>query len=64
MAGFTAGNVQIAAGKCSRNDERTRLDAIGNDAVPGSAQLFHSLYANCGTARALNFGAHLVQQVG
>src|SRR5690348_17541720 len=62
MTRLAAGYIEVAAGEHGGNNEGAGLDAVGNNAVPGAMQFFHSLNANGGGAGAFDFGAHLVEQ--
>jgi len=52
-------NEQVAAGKRTGDDERTGLNAVGDDAMTRAAQLLHAANADGVRAGALNLRAHL-----
>src|SRR5947199_6012556 len=64
MMRFTAGDVDIAAGQCAGNDEGTGFDAVGNDAMTRATQPGYTLHTNRGSTGAVDFRAHLDQQIG
>src|SRR5579872_2105812 len=64
MRGITSGDVEIASGHGSGDDEGSRLDAVRNDAMLRTFQFADTLHPNGGRASAFDFGSHLIQQVG
>src|SRR4029077_12073286 len=46
------------------NDERSGLDAVGNDAVLRAFQLAHAFYADRGCACAFDASSHFVEKIG
>src|SRR5437588_374001 len=60
--GIASGDVEVAAGEGSGEDEGSGFDSVGDDAVPGAMELSDALYSNGGCAGALDFCAHGVQQ--
>ena len=57
-------NVEIATGHSAGDDEGSRFDAVGNDAVLRTVQFTYTLNADGGRACAFNLRSHFVEQVG
>ncbi len=64
VRGIASGNVEVAAGEGSGDDEGSGFDAVGDDAVPGAMELGDALHADRGRAGAVNLGAHGIEQRG
>ena len=60
MRGIASGDVEIASGHGTGDDEGAGLDAIGNDAVLRAFQFAHALDADGGRSSAFDLRSHLI----
>src|SRR5579862_3716905 len=60
--GIASGDIQIASGKSTRNDEGPSFNAVRDDAMTGAVQFADTFYSNRRSACALNLRAHGVEQ--
>ncbi len=63
VRGRAVGDAQLLAAQRSGDEECARLDTIGNNAMPHPVQLLDALDADPRRARALDLGAHGVEQI-
>src|SRR5438270_6366390 len=64
MSGIAAGNIEVAAGEGSGNEEGAGLDAVGDDAMLGAFEFADAFDADGSGASAFNVGAHFIQECG
>ena len=59
---IASGDVEIAAGQSAGNDERSRFNAVGDDAMPRAVKFADALDPNGRSSGTLDFCAHGVEQ--
>src|SRR3954463_15208557 len=64
MLGLAAGDGEIASGDSPGDDERSRFDAVRNDAVLSAAELGDTMNGDGGSSGAADLRAHLIEEVG
>ncbi len=64
MSGVAVGDVEVAAGEGSGDEEGAGFDAVGDDAVLRAFQFGYTFHADGGGACAFDVGSHFVEESG